>query len=206
MASPSAMLLSLCCMLSFSLCSGMTLGRGLSNCPCLKWSEVYGPGGIDCNPGIGGLAGGEFCGFMQKLHSNVCVEKDFMTRGGVTDSVCYVSAECAGTEQMKRKTCTSGTDTLLTEMSVAQTTRLARTHGVDQGCMAAYAGIYVDKLFNEVSKEEIDLYQARGEHTFIWSMRDHLGPRLEIKGKEVYKHVFNISTPGYWDVSCIEGC
>merc|ERR1719220_3260509 len=77
-------------------CAEELEAKAMSDCPCLKWSEVYGAGGIDCNPGIGGLAGEEFCNFMQHFNSNVCVESHFMIQTGLSDSICYVSAECAG--------------------------------------------------------------------------------------------------------------
>jgi len=143
---------------------------------------------------------------MKSLHSNVCVESQFMTQSGLSDSVCYVSGECAGQTGMTQKTCKPGADALLTDMSVSATTSLAKANGVDQGCMAAYGAIYVDKLVKEVTEADIKQYQATGKPYLIWSMRDHLGPRLEIRGEEVYKHTFNEFTPGYWDVTCLEGC
>mmetsp|Transcript_49550 Transcript_49550/g.114820 ORF Transcript_49550/g.114820 Transcript_49550/m.114820 type:complete len:207 (+) Transcript_49550:74-694(+) len=197
-------------LLLVSLPSAVSLGiiakRDASACPCLNWSEVYGKGGISCAPGIGGLAGDEFCNFMRNLHSNVCVERQFMSRDHLADSVCYVSAQCAGQTHMTRKTCRPNEDVLLTELPLTKSTAIAKKNGVDQGCMAGYGGIYVDKLVSELSRADIEGYKSMGQPVFIWSMRDHFGPRLQIKGQEVFRHTFNPSAPGYWDVTCEEGC
>mmetsp|Transcript_14755 Transcript_14755/g.42296 ORF Transcript_14755/g.42296 Transcript_14755/m.42296 type:complete len:205 (-) Transcript_14755:84-698(-) len=198
--------LSAACLLSSSLCLGLTVERDPSACPCMKWSEAYGFGGVNCFPGLGGLAGGEFCNFMKGLRSDVCVHKDFNARLGVTESVCYVSGQCAGRLRPQLKTCKKGKDSLLTEMPVAETTSLAKQNSVDQGCMAGYGSVYVDKLISELSEQELEQYKASNLPIFIWSMRDHLGPRLQIKGHEVYRHTFDRKAPGFWKVTCEEGC
>merc|ERR1719222_516384 len=109
-------------MLSSSLCVGIIVQKANHSgpdCECMMWSDVYGEGGLDCKPGIGGLAGDEFCTFMQKFQANVCVESQFMFKFGLAPSICYVSGECAGkgVSGPVKKYCKSGQDTLLTEMS-----------------------------------------------------------------------------------------
>mmetsp|Transcript_123372 Transcript_123372/g.275481 ORF Transcript_123372/g.275481 Transcript_123372/m.275481 type:complete len:214 (+) Transcript_123372:173-814(+) len=212
MASPSMTLLSMCGMLLFSLCAGITVERGTSHCPCLNWSEVYGENGIQCKAGKKeGAAGEEICKMLEKMDSNVCVEKDFLlkTESAEKHSICYVSGECAGTNgiEYRQKKCSSEKDTLLSEMSVAQTTSLATASGLDQSAMAALAyGAVIVNTPTAPSKEEIEEYKATGEPTLVWSLYEQLGSRLEIKGEEVYKHTFNYKAPGMWEVTCVEGC
>jgi len=177
-------------------------------CACLKWAEVYTTEGMACNPGIGGLAGPEFCNFIQHLNSSVCLQQQFMPPK-IVDSFCYVSKECPISktlegENVNAKLCETGKDVILTELPVTETKELARQNGCDQGCMAGYASVYRSELSRDVSPEEIAQIKASGVPTFIWSMKDHGADRLQIRDNQTWVHKPNPA--GYWEVSCREGC
>mmetsp|Transcript_55750 Transcript_55750/g.178910 ORF Transcript_55750/g.178910 Transcript_55750/m.178910 type:complete len:237 (-) Transcript_55750:108-818(-) len=180
-------------------------------CECLPWADVYAKGGLDCMPGLGGLAGQEFCGFITNLHSNVCLQHTFMTPS-IVDSYCIVSPQCEGSTSIggnvpySYKKCQAGVDQLLVELPIANSTNLALTNGIDQGCLAGYANVYVNKLIREVSKEELAKIKASGVPTFIWSMKDHFADRWEVRGDQVWVHRINPSVKGFWQVWCQEGC
>jgi len=177
----------------------------MSDCPCLNWHQVYWHRGMDCQRGVDGLWGPPFCRFIQNLNSDVCIAKNFMNESGVADEMCYVSAECSGSlfPFPQQKTCRSGKDRLLSEMNVSEVLSVATKNKVDAGVMAGFGSLYVNRLTNNVSMEEIQKYKATGTPTFIWSMIDLKADRLHIKGDEVYKHYHN---GGHWETKCLEGC
>jgi len=196
-------------------CSGMQLSREVLTgqqdpCACKPWAEVYTTQGMNCKPGIGGLAGSEFCNFIKHMNSSVCLQRKFQPPKSV-DSFCYVSKECPTSkslvgEKVNYKTCQTGTDVLLTEMPVAKRSALAQNLGVDQGCMAGYADAYRQELVRDTNKTEIAQIKASGVPTLMWSMKDHLAPRMEIRDGQVWEHKFSDKSPTYWDVSCRDGC
>jgi len=178
-------------------------------CTCLQWSDVYGAQGLDCNPGFGGLAGGEFCNFIHGFRSNACLQRQFMT-DAIVSSVCYVSPDCQGSAPasggFNLKTCSPGADVVLAELPIADTTALALRLGVDQGVVAGYSTAYLDRLTRTLKPEELQRIKASGTPTFIWSMKSHFADRWAIKGNQVWVHKFDPKAKGYWRVSCLEGC
>mmetsp|Transcript_84434 Transcript_84434/g.239369 ORF Transcript_84434/g.239369 Transcript_84434/m.239369 type:complete len:218 (+) Transcript_84434:63-716(+) len=177
------------------------------NCTCLDWSWAFANHSLPCLVGLGDLKGQEFCDFILPLKSNICLQKQFMAPS-VGESICLVKGSCKGSTPVAHgvnsKICKSGEDKLATEMSLGETTALALSLGVDQGCMAGYAATYVNKLASSMSAQELDAIKASGTPTFVWSMADHFADRWEIRGKSVYVHKF--SPQGFWEVSCREGC
>lgn len=182
-------------------------GGGESACPCVTWAKAYGRGGVDScmakglepfAEGLGGLAGAEFCNFVTHLNSNACLERE----GGMEmdpeeplDSVCFIDSACAYPDEAPawkfvQKTCSSASDTLVSDMPAHDLVKLATDNGVEPGVMAAYGSVWVNKPVANITQEDINKYKAAGHGIFIWSEKNNTADRLHIKGKEVYKHTF----------------
>jgi len=208
----------LCLFLAFGLSQALKVQE--DNCACINWADAYGDSSnkLSCESGLGdGFGGGEFCGFVTKLHSNVCLHNKFQG-DGLTESNCFVSSSCQaentmslekyGVTSVKRKTCSSSSgDKLLVEMPVAEYSEIAKKDAVDQGVMAGYAATRIDKLTKSMSDAEMAKIKASGVPTLIWSMADHFADRWLVKGNEVWVHKFDRSLHGvWWRVTCKEGC
>lgn len=100
MLSMSMKILSVSCILSYSVCLGITIQKAsdVSHCPCLPWSSAYGnvPGRMDCVPklfgegfrslqkvGFAGMNGNEFCEFAVDFNSTACLSTQFMDTNGM---------------------------------------------------------------------------------------------------------------------------
>jgi len=156
------------------------------------------------------------CTFKRNLHSNVCLTKVFKPTAGIPDSICYVSAECAGAEKMKEKTCKSDVDTLLTDMPILDRALLAYQNNVEQSIMTKYAGLLIWKNPSDVSSMQKDIYMMSPVRRFIYKTGDNpvdtthaQDDRWEFKDGQLWIHrynPYNPDTPGDWDVFCQEGC
>jgi hypothetical protein len=189
-------------------------GRDANSCPCISWSKAYGPGGVGCSTPLlfdlartlGGLNGQEFCSFVTRFDSNVCLTSDFMHSDAHTDSVCWVEPECAG-QPSYMKICSSTSDTLLKDMPIHDVADLARKNKVDPGVMAAYGALYIDKAADDVTDDDVKEYQAQNQTSFlIYDNHDHMAPRMHIRGKEVYFLNYAPMSRMHWTITCKEGC
>mmetsp|Transcript_99203 Transcript_99203/g.309197 ORF Transcript_99203/g.309197 Transcript_99203/m.309197 type:complete len:216 (-) Transcript_99203:62-709(-) len=206
-----------CLFLALGLSQALKLQEA-GDCTCLAWADVYASGSsVSCAAGLGdGFGGGEFCGFIEKLRDNFCLHDKFQAeQKTLAGSKCFVKAACQGAQSLEAfgvkdlsvKACTKESgDRLLVEMPIAEHAKIAKDLGVDQGVMAGYASVRIDKLTKNVSGEELAGVKASGVPTLIWSMEDHFADRWLVKGNEVWVHKFSPSTPGFWAVSCKEGC
>merc|ERR1719401_2037216 len=207
-------------LLGFALCQGLKhKTEEADECTCINWADAYKEGtGIYCDAGLGdGFGGGEFCGFVSKLHDNSCFHNGFQTQAKyLSYSRCFVSSKCTrqvqrlstyGIKDFSLKNCDKkSNDKLLVDMPIAESSKIAKENGVDRGVMAGYASVRINKLTKDVSGEELAAIKASGVPTLIWSMADHFADRWQIKDNQVWVHQFSPSTPGYWKVYCKEGC
>jgi len=188
-------------------------GRDVRSCPCISWSKAYGPGGVGCTPllydlarTLGGLNGQEFCSFVTRFDSNVCLTSTFIHSDANADSVCWVEPECAGQPSYMKK-CSNTSDTLLKNMPIHDVADLARKNKVDPGVMAGYGAIYVNKAANDLTDDDVKEYQAQNQTSFlIYSKHDHMAPRMHIRGKEVYFMNYAPMSKMHWTITCKEGC
>jgi len=193
-------------------------GRDARSCPCMSWSKAYGPGGVGCTTPLlfdlaktlGGLNGQEFCSFVTRFDSNVCLQSAFLQSDAAPetprgDPVCWVEPECAGQPSYMKK-CSSKSDTALINMPIHDVADLANKNKVDPGVLASYGAVYVNKAADDLTDDDVKAYQAQNQSILIYSKHDHMAPRMHIRGKEVYFMNYAPLSRMHWTISCKEGC
>merc|ERR1719245_2963058 len=107
---------------------------------------------------------------------------------------------------MTQKTCTPEKDVLLSDYPISKSTKFADVHEIQQEILAFAGSVSVSKHPSELTEAEINEMKATGKTYYIWSEKyGETADRLQIKGKEVLKHVYN--TPAHvWELKCLEGC
>mmetsp|Transcript_70513 Transcript_70513/g.200033 ORF Transcript_70513/g.200033 Transcript_70513/m.200033 type:complete len:882 (-) Transcript_70513:56-2701(-) len=180
-------------------------------CKCIEWAKLYDQqaGGMQCN-GWGGTDADVYCGMATQLRSNACFRTSYASTLPDQPSACFVSPECATGRnwglKYNMKRCVSSKDTFLAEMPVTERNLIAKASGVDQAFLADFAGVHQDSLVTELHKAQLEDIKASGVPTLIWSPRDPLADRLEVRDKQVWVHTFNPEASTRWEVSCREGC
>merc|ERR1712012_593105 len=92
-----------------------------------------------------------------------------------------------------------------TSLSLSEMTKYASVHGLDQGIMVACGSVWWDQRANETQDWAINFMKDNGMAYQAFSFNDDKADHLLIKGKEVYKTVYN-SEAKNCDATCLEGC
>jgi len=192
-----------------------------NHCKCLEWSKVYGENGLaptQCKHGFGSMVGAMFCSFTSKFHNNACLKEKLLDKSQ-SPPICMVSPKCAtgfelttselGTiTEYKAKRCVSGTDTILSELSVEESIQLANTTGTDQAYVQGFASVYYDEVAANLTDTELQDIKDTGVMTFVMSSNltyEH-EDRYSIKGNEVWVHKYHPEEADGWRVTCKSGC
>eukprot|EP00413_Alexandrium_margalefii_P031358 CAMPEP_0204572204 /NCGR_PEP_ID=MMETSP0661-20131031/39331_1 /ASSEMBLY_ACC=CAM_ASM_000606 /TAXON_ID=109239 /ORGANISM="Alexandrium margalefi, Strain AMGDE01CS-322" /LENGTH=262 /DNA_ID=CAMNT_0051580543 /DNA_START=59 /DNA_END=844 /DNA_ORIENTATION=- len=157
--------------------------------------------------------------FFQRANFNYCVNKHFnagteqLKHSASRGSWCYVDARCKlpGVAPIRgtgvaAKSCTAGgLDFPLADVPIGLTAELGRLQGLDPNFIAGHANAHLDMTVGEVTQPMLEAIQASGQSTFVWSNRDPLAPRMIVRGKEVWGHMFN-ATSIEWTADCLRNC